>query len=97
MLTDVLIMAAAEFCCQWQYLKSGDTLASLAEQGGLPANSGPTLIKLLNGLQVDQLTKDMLDPNSKVRITVPCARLINYVVQVIVPGLAPAAAPAPSG
>lgn len=84
------MLTAAVFCCDWQYVKPGDTLASLAEQGGLPANSGPALIKLLNGL-----TKDALNPNSKVHITVPCARLINYVVQVIVPDLAPA--PAPSG
>ena len=69
-------------------MKPGDTLASLAEQGGLPAKSGPALIKLFNGL-----TMDALDPNNKVRITVPCARLINYVVQVIVPDLVPAAAP----
>ncbi|KAL3136646.1 hypothetical protein ABBQ38_005887 [Trebouxia sp. C0009 RCD-2024] len=82
----LLQAAAVPPCCPSQTVRPGDTLASLAEQGGLPANSGSTLIKNFNSL-----TTDTLNPGDT--ITIPCARVISYIV--MRSKLAPA--PAPSG
>lgn len=84
--TDMICCFAAAPCCPAQTVRPGDTVPSLAQEAGLPANIGVSLVQNYNAL-----TTDTLNPGDT--ITLPCPRVLNYFVERLRNAAAPASAP----